>query len=136
MANNGVQGGQLSAIPIFFGNRGLDALTYAGTIDGSIPQFGWTQAQAAQAAATRGGPAVAIWLRGEKAAGITYNTWTADDANQTPLKPAFLARFGSVYTTSGAVSAISDLKQCSTKNVGSFMDRVKVAVSILNYNVP
>ena len=136
MANNGVQGGQLSAIPIFSGNRVLDALTYADTIDGSIRQFGWTQAQAAQAAATQGGPAVATWLRGEKAAGITYNTWTADDANQTPLKPAFLARFGPVYTTSGAVSAISDLKQRSTKNVGSFMDRVKVAVSILNYNVP
>ena len=136
LANNGVQGGQLSAIPIFSGNRGLDALTYADTIDGSIPQFGWTQAQAAQAAATRGGPAVATWLRGEKAAGITYNTWTDNDANQIPLKPAFLARFGPVYTTSGAVSAISDLKQRSTENVGSFMDRVKVAVSMLNYNVP
>ena len=120
MANNGVQGGQLSAILIFSGNKGLDALTYADTIDGSIPQSGWTQAQAAQAAATSGGPAVATWLRGVKAAGITYNTWTADDANQTPLKPAFLARFGPVYTTNGAVSAISDLKQRSTKNVGSF----------------
>ena len=136
MANNGVQGGQLSAIPVFSGNRGLDALTYADTIDGSIPQFGWTQEQAAQAAATRGGPAMATWLWGEKAAGITYNTWTDNDANQTPLKPAFLARFGPVYTTSGAVSAILDLKQRSTENVGSFMDRVKVAVSMLNYNVP
>ena len=72
------------AIPIFTGNRGLDALTYADAINGSIPQFGWTQAQAAQAAATRGGAAVATWLRGEKAAGVTYNTWTAADTNQTP----------------------------------------------------
>ena len=136
MANNGVQGGQLSAIPIFAGNRGLDSLTYADAIDGSIPQFGWTQAQAAQAAATIGGAAVATWLRGEKSAGITYNTWAAADANETPLKPACLGRFGPVYTTSGAVSAISDLKQRSTENVGSFMDPVKVAVSMLNYNVP
>ena len=59
MANNNVQGGQLSTIPMFTGTRGLDALTYAKAIDGTIPQFGWTQQQAAQAAATRGGPAVA-----------------------------------------------------------------------------
>ena len=56
MANNG--GGQLSAIPVYTGNRGLDAITYADAIDGSIPQFWWTQAQAAQAVATRGGAAV------------------------------------------------------------------------------
>lgn len=135
MSNNGVQGGQHSAIPIFTGNRGLDALTYADAIDGSIPKFGWTQAQAAQAAAARGGAAVATWLVVEKAAGITYNTWTAADANQTPLKPAFLASFGPVCTTSGAVSASYDLKQRNTQKVRSFMDRVKV-VLMLNYNVP
>lgn len=87
----------------------------------------------AQAAATRGGAVVSTWLRGEKAAGVTYNTWAEARANQTPLKPAFLARFGPVYTTSEAVSAVSDLKQRS--NIGSFMDRVKVVVSMLNYNV-
>ena len=63
MTNNNVQGGQLSVIPVFTGTRGLDALTYAEAIDGTIPQ--------AQAAATRGGPAVASWVRGEKAAGTT-----------------------------------------------------------------
>ena len=68
MEANPVQVGQLSAIPMFTGTRGLDALTYAEAIDGTIPQFGWTQPQAAQAAATREGPAVANWLRGEKAA--------------------------------------------------------------------
>ena len=40
MANNGVQGGQLSAIPVYTGNWGLDALTYVDAMDGSIPQFG------------------------------------------------------------------------------------------------
>lgn len=75
---------------------------------------------------------MSTWVRGEKAAGITYNTWTEAGVNQTPLKPDVLARFGPVYTTSGAVSAISDLNQRSTENVGSFMDQVKVAVSMLN----
>ena len=135
MAANNVQGGQLSAIPMFTGTRGLDALTYAEARDGTIPKFGWTQQQAAQAAATRGGPAVANWLRGEKAAGITYNSWSDNAGNNTAMRPAFIVRFGPVYTTSGAVSAISDLKQRSGENVASFMDRVKVAVSMLHYNV-
>ena len=37
------------------GSKGLDALIFAETINGTIPQFGWTQEQAAQAATTRGG---------------------------------------------------------------------------------
>ena len=48
------------------------------------------------------------------------------------MRPAFIERFGPVYTTSGAVSAISDLKQRSGENVASFMDRVKVVVSMLH----
>ena len=96
MANNGVHGGQLSAIPTYTGNRGIDALTYLDTIDSSIPQFGWTQAQVVQAAATRGGAAMSTWVHGEKSAGVTYNTWKEDGANQTPLKPALLARFGPI----------------------------------------
>ena len=135
MTANNVQGGQLSAIPLFTGTRGLDALTYAKAIDGTIPQFGWSQQQAAQAAATRGGPAVANWLRGEKAAGVTYNSWSDNAGNNIPMRPAFIERFGPVYTTCGAVSAISDLKQRSGENVASFMDRVKFAVSMLHYNV-
>ena len=86
-------------------------------------------------AATRGGPAVANWLRGEKAAGTTYNAWSDNAGNNIPIRPAFIQQFGPVYTTSRAVSAISDLKQRSGENVASFMDRVKVAVSMLHYNV-
>ena len=135
MAANTVQGSQLSAIPMFTGTRALDALTYVEDIDGTIPQFGWTQPQAAQAAATRGGPAEANWLRGEKAAGTIYNSWSDNAGNNIPMRPAFIQRFGPMHTTSGAVSAISDLKQRSRENVASFMDRVKVAVSMLHYNV-
>ena len=131
-----VQGGQLSSITLFTGTKGLEALTYAEAIDGSLAQFGWTQAQAAQAAISRGGNAMANWIRGEWAAGITYNSWTKVANGQRPLRPAFISRFGPVYTTSGAVSAIADLKQRNTENAAAFMDRVKIAVDMLNYNVP
>ena len=59
MAQAGVQGGQLSSITLFFGTKGLEALTFAEAIDGSLAQFGWTQVQAAQAAISHGGNAVA-----------------------------------------------------------------------------
>ena len=68
----GLQGGQLSSITLFTGTKGLEALTYAEAIDGSLAQFGWTQAQAAQAAISRGGNAAANWIRGERAAGVIY----------------------------------------------------------------
>ena len=136
MAQAGVQGGQLSSIILFSGTKGLEALMYAEAIDGSLAQFGWTQAQAAQAAISRGGNAVANWIRGERAAGTTYTSWTAVDAGQRPLRPAFIARFGPVYTTSGAGSAIADLKQRNAENAAAFLNRVKIAVDILNYNVP
>ena len=55
---------------------------------------------------------------------------------QRALRPAFIARFGPVHTTSGAVSAIADLKQKCSENAAAFMDRVKIAVDMLNYNVP
>ena len=136
MAQGGVQGGQLSSITLFSGTKGFEVLTYAEAIDGSLAQFGWTQAQAAQAAISRGGNAVANWIRGEGAAGITYTSWTAVDNGQQPLQPAFIARFGPVDTTSGAVSAIADLKQWNMENAAAFMDRVKIAVNMLHYNVP
>ena len=52
------------------------------------------------------------------------------------LRPAFLTRFGPKYTTGGAVAAIADLKQRSGETVGGFLDRVKIAVDMLHYNVP
>ena len=71
MAQRGVQGGQLSSLTLFLGTKGLEALTYAEAIDGSLAQFGWTLAQATQAANSRGGYAVANCIRGERAVGTT-----------------------------------------------------------------
>ena len=56
--------------------------------------------------------------------------------NKTPATGFFFARFGPVYTTSGAVSAIADLKQRNSKKATAFMERVKIAVDMLNCNVP
>ena len=97
------------------GNQGLDGLVYVEAIDRAMEQFGWTQVQTARAAVTRGGNAVANWIRGEKAAGIIFAAWQED--NVVSLRPAFLTRFGPKYTT------------------GGFLDRVKIAVDMLHYNV-
>ena len=51
------------------------------------------------------------------------------------MRSAFLTRFGPKYTTGGAVAAIADLKQRSGETVGDFLDRVKIAVDMLHYNV-
>ena len=141
MAQPAVSGGQLSSVTVYSGNQGLDGLVYAEAIDRAKEQFGWTQVQTARAAVTRGGNAVANWVRGEKAAGINYTGWNEDIPNPNPnnltnLRPAFLTRFGPKYTTGGAVAAISDLKQRTGETVGGFLDRVKIAVDMLHYNVP
>ena len=59
-------------------------MTFAEAIDGRISQFGWTQQQAAQDAATRGGPVVANWIKGEKAAGTTHNSLMDNAGNAIP----------------------------------------------------
>jgi len=118
---------------IITGNQGLDGLVYVEAIDRAKDQFGWTQIQTARAAVTRGGNAVANWIRGEKAAGVVFTAWRED--NMVNMRPAFLTRFGPKYTTGGAVAAIADLKQRSGETVGGFLDRVKIAVDMLHYNV-
>ena len=126
-------GGQLSSVPPFSGTQGLDGLVYVEAIDRAREQFGWTQVQTARAAVTRGGNIVANWIRGERASGRIFTAWQED--NMVNLRPAFLARFGPKYTAGGAVAAIADLKQRSGETVGDFMDRVKIAVDMLHYNV-
>ena len=132
-----VSGGQLSSVGQYNGNPGLEGLVYAESVDRAKTTFNWTEGQTAVAAITRGGNSVANWIRGEKAAGIIYNAWNMANPgnNDKNLRPVFLLRFGPKYTTGGAVAAISDLKQRSGETVGGFMDRVKIAVDMLHYNV-
>ena len=124
MAQAAVSGGQLSSITQYSGNQGLEGLVYAEAIDRAKTQFNWTEAQASMAAVSRGGNAMSNWIRGEKAAGINYNSWNMANpgANDRNLRAPFLLRFGPKYTTGGAVAAISDLKQSAGETVGSFMD--------------
>ena len=46
-----------------------------------------------------------------------------------------MTRFGPKYTASGAVSAISDLRQRPNESAAAFMDRVQIAVDMMNYAV-
>ena len=79
MAAQGVQGSQISSIPVFSGVAGLDGAAFADAIDQARDQFGWTEAQTAAVAKTRGGPAMTTWIRGQKAQGITFAAWATPD---------------------------------------------------------
>ena len=70
MAQAPVSGGQLSSIPQYTGNQGLEGLVFAESIDRAKTQFNWTEPQACMAAISRGGNAMSNWIRGEKAAGL------------------------------------------------------------------
>ena len=134
-----VQGGQMATIAIFSGNAGLDGATYAEALDQAQIQFGWTQAQTAAVAVSRGGSAMATWIRGQKAMGIKFTHWTTPNpavAGAVLLRKAFMDRFGPRYTASGAIAAISDLKQRAGESVATFLDRVQIGVDMLHYNVP
>ena len=138
MAAQGVQGSQISSIPVFSGIAGLDGAAFADAIDQARDQFGWTEAQTAAVAKTRGGPAMTTWIRGQKAQGITFAAWATPNpvvAGEHYLRSKFMLRFGPKYTASGAVSAISDLRQRPNETAAAFMDRVQIAVDMMNYDV-
>ena len=131
MAAQGVQGSQISSIPVFSGVAGLDGAAFADAIDQARDQFGWTEAQTAAVAKTRGGPAMTTWIRGQKAQGITFAAWATPDpvvAGEHYLRKSFMLRFGPKYTASGAVSAISDLRQRPNETAAAFMDRVQICL--------
>ena len=44
-----------------------------------------------------------------------------------------MTRFGPKYTASGAGSAIFDLRQRPNESAAAFMDRVQIAVDMMNY---
>ena len=92
MAQAAVSGGQLSSIPQYAGNQGLEGLVYAEAIDRAKTQFNWTEPQACMAAISLGGNAMSNWIRGEKAAGLNYNCWNKanPDANDRNLRAPFL----------------------------------------------
>ena len=95
--------------------------------------------QTAAVAVSRGGPAVATWIRGQKAMGIKFTHWVAPNpavAGAVLLRKAFMDRFGPRYTASGAIAAISELKQRTGESVATFLDRVQIGVDMLHYNVP
>ena len=87
MAAQGVQGSQISSIPVFSGIAGYDGAAYEEAINQARDQFRWTEAQTAAVAKTRGGPAMTTWIRGQKAQGITYGVWaTPNPVSYTHLR--------------------------------------------------
>jgi hypothetical protein len=151
MAGQQVTANQLAAIPLFDGKKGLEALSWAESVDRAQAQFNWSEEQTASAAIIRGHTSMANWIRAERAANIEYTRWAvpADvlGADNQPLNPQpddrppvlrarFLNRFGPVYTAAGACSALTALKQKPQESCADYMDRVKLTIDMVNYNVP
>ena len=64
--------------------------------------------------------------------GTTYAVW--DTA--AGLRAAIIKRFGPTVTALQSVHAVSDLKQRADESCADFMDRIRLAVDMLHYNVP
>ena len=113
--------------------KGLSIISWCESIDRAKVQFNWTEVQAASVATSRAGTKVSTWLRGARLSGTTYTNWSDGNNN---LREALIKRFGPTVTALQSVHAVSDLKQRADESCADFMDRIKLAVDMLHYNVP
>ena len=130
-AQAAVTGSQMVAVPIFDGDKGTGVISWCESLDRSQIQFQWTMAQTASVAVSRAGSKVSSWIRAQRTSGTTYDVW---DTN-AGLRIAIIKRFGPV-TALQSVHAVSDLKQQADESCADFMDRIRLAVDMLHYNVP
>ena len=128
-----ITGSQLACIPVYSGEKGLSIISWCESIDRAKVQFNWSEVQAASVATSRAGTKVSTWLRGARLSGTTYTNWSDGNNN---LRGALIKRFGPTVTALQSVHAVSDLKQRADESCADFMDRIKLAVDMLHYNVP
>ncbi len=130
----GVQGSQLSVIPVFTGEPPYDVESWIATVERCKTQFAWTDHQMAAVVKNKLTGAAAIWLRAtEKLNPRHFNVWAADPQG---LKHQFLAKFLPAKTEQAAILAVSHLKQRSNESCSDFFDRVVLAVDKVNHHVP
>ena len=134
MANNqaAVTGSQMVSVPIFEGDKGTGVISWCESLDRSQVQFQWTMEQTASVAVSRAGSKVSSWIQAQRMSGTTYAVW--DTA--AGLRAAIIKRFGPTVTALQSVHAVSDLKQRADESCADFMDRIRLAVDMLHYNVP
>jgi hypothetical protein len=126
-----------SSIQGYDGTEGQAALRFIDSIDRGITLFAWTEAQAASIAIIKMTSSAADWLLAERSMGVEFTRWNQDqaDAAAIHLKSALKTRFGQVYSTANAVTAISHLKQKQSETVSEFYDRVRLAMDKKNHSV-
>ena len=127
-----VTGSQMVSLPIFEGDKGTGVISWCESLDRSQVQFQWTMEQTASVAVSRAGSKVAGWIRAQRMSGTTYDVWNTDAG----LRTAIIKRFGPTVTALQSVHAVSDLKQRADESCADFMDRIRLAVDMLHYNVP
>lgn len=122
----GVQGSQLSSIPVFTGNVGCDAEAYLEMVERARLQFNWSDEATAYVVQSRMTQEASTWLRAE-------TKFMNDDINSWPLlKKAMLERFSLTVSRMAASHAVKDLTQRMTETVDAFYDRVRLAVDKMN----
>lgn len=133
-AKHGVQGGQLSVIPVFHGTAPFDAEGWLDLVERAKVQFSWNDYQVSAIAKNKlAGPA-AIWMRAlEKLNPEGFHTWIGHERG---FKKRFEEKFLPPKTDQSAIVAVLDMKQRPNEKVSDYFDRVVLAVDKVNHNIP
>ena len=121
--------GQLSALPLFDGERGEEFVNWLEVIENAEMTYNWTDGNILSVIRSKGGPKIAEWIRARRIMGHEFTGWR--DGNRPMYN-----RFGPKYTASTAVLAVSNLKQRGSETCADFMDRCVLAVDKTYYAVP
>ena len=129
----GVLPGQLSALPLFDGERGEAFVNWLEVIENTEMTYNWTDGNILSVVRSKGGPKITEWIRARRFMGHEFTGWR--DGNR-PMRDLLYDCFGPKYTASTAVLAVSNLKQRGTETCANFMDWCVLAVDKTYYAVP
>ena len=102
----GVLPGQLSALPLFDGERGEAFVNWLEVIENAEGTYGWTDGNVLSVVRSKGGPKIAEWIRAQRFMGQDFTGWRN---GARPMRTRLYERFGPKYTASTAVLAVSNL---------------------------
>ena len=92
--------GQLSALPLFDGERGEAFVNWLEVIENAEATYGWTDDNVISVVRSKGGPKIAVWIRAKRFMGHDFTGWRNDDR---PMRTPLYERFDPKYTASTAV---------------------------------
>ena len=106
--------GQLSALPLFDGERGEAFVNWLEVIKNAEMTYNWTEDNILSVVRSKEGPKIAEWIWARRFMGHEFTDWR--DGNR-PMRDLLYKRFGPKYTASTAVLAVSNLKQHRTETL-------------------